>query len=534
LYNIEDIGDMKGLREEFLRHHGFGMPGVDYRQEVVSVKKIHTYARTKIFMAIVLSFLFISRDGFASQTSLSAITDEQAILNRINEPFKGDLDGIRSRRILRVLVCYCKTNYFFDRGKPQGFEYELMKAYEKFLNKKETSRYAKTKMIFVPVPFKQILQALNAGRGDIAAANLTITPERQKIVSFTTPYIPNVHEIVVLNKKVKDVQTVEDLSDKMVYVLQRSSYVTGLKSLNRRLKKLKRPPIHIKESHDYLVTEDILELVNAGVIDITVADQHEAEAWSQVLPNIVIRKELKINSRGNIAWAVRKKNQALLSSLNDFIQKNKRGTLLGNILFKRYYQNSKWIKNPMAETERKKLNHLIGLFKKYGDRYDFNFLKLSAQAYQESGLDNSKRSPSGAIGIMQVLPRTASDKHINIKNIHLLENNIHAGTKYLNFLRKRYFSRPEIKPADRVYFSWAAYNAGPAKIYKIRKAAVKRGFNPDKWFFNVEKIAGEIIGRETVDYVANINKYFVAYQLYFDIYEQRSKTKKSFHKNLHE
>ena len=491
--------------------------------------KTHTSARTKILIVLALSFPLISGLGFAAQKSLPSLTDKQAILNRINEPFKGDLDQIRARRIIRVLVSYCKTNYFFDHGKPRGFEYELMKAYENFLNKKEKRRYHKTKMIFVPVPFNQLFQALNDGRGDIAAASLTITPERRKIVNFTKPYIPRVHEIVVLNRKVKDVQSVEDLSDKMVYVRKASSYLTHLKAFNKTLKELKLPPVIIKESQEYIVTEDILELVNAGVIDITVVDHHEAEAWSQVLPDIVIRKDLKINSEGNIAWAVRKENQALLSNLNDFIQKNKKGTLLGNILFKRYYQNSKWIKNPVTETERKKINHLIGLFKKYGDQYDFNFLKLSAQAYQESGLDNSKRSPAGAIGIMQVMPRTASDKHINIKNIHLLDNNIHAGTKYLNFLRTRYFSNPEIEPADRVYFSWAAYNAGPAKIYKIRKEALKRGFNPNKWFFNVEKIASEIIGRETVDYVANINKYFVAYQLYFDVYEQRTKTKKSFH-----
>ncbi|PLX49966.1 MAG: lytic transglycosylase F, partial [Desulfobacteraceae bacterium] len=362
------------------------------------MKKTRTYARTGTLIVSALSFLLISSPGFAAQKSLPTITDEQAILNRIKEPFKGDLDEIRARRIIRVLVSYCKTNYFFNQGKPQGFEYELMKAYEKFLNKKEKSRYAKTKMIFVPVPFNQLFQALNNGRGDIAAASLTITPERQKIVNFTKPYIPKVHEIVILNKKVKDVQSVEDLSNKLVYVRQGSSYLTHLKAFNNTLKTLKRPPVIIKESQEYIVTEDILELVNAGVLDITVADHHEAEAWSQVLPDIVIRKDLKINSDGNIAWAVRKENQALLSNLNDFIQKNKKGTLLGNILFKRYYKDSKWIKNPVTETERKKLNHLTGLFKKYGDHYDFNFLKLSAQAYQESGLDNSKRSPSGAIG----------------------------------------------------------------------------------------------------------------------------------------
>jgi membrane-bound lytic murein transglycosylase MltF len=495
------------------------------------MRKTDTSARMGILIVFVLSILFIPGLALAVQKSIPPETDEQAMFDRINEPFKGDLDEIRTRRIIRVLVSYCKTNYFFDHGKPHGFEYELIKAYEAFLNKRVKNRTSKTKMIFVPVPFNQLFQALNDGRGDIAAASLTITPERQKIVNFTRPYIPKVHEIVVLNKKVKDVHSVEDLSNKMVYVLKGSSYLAHLKAFNKILKKLKRPPIRIKESQEYIVTEDILELVNAGIVDITLADHHEAEAWSQVLPNIVIRKDLKINSEGNIAWAVRKDNQKLLSSLNAFIEKNKKGTLLGNMLFKRYYQNSKWIKNPMTETERKKLNHLIALFKKYGDKYHFNFLKLSAQAYQESGLDNSKRSATGAIGIMQVLPQTASDKHIDIKNIQLLDNNIHAGTKYLNFLRARYFSSPEIEPADRVYFSWAAYNAGPTRIYKIRQETAKRGFNPNKWFFNVENIASEIIGKETVDYVSNINKYFVAYQLYFDIYQKRTKAKKSFHKN---
>jgi membrane-bound lytic murein transglycosylase MltF len=495
------------------------------------VTKTDTYARMgMLFVFAVSSFSNVSIAS-AAQKSVPPLTDDQAILHRIDEPFKGDLGKIRERRIIRVLVSYCKTNYFYDHGKPRGFEYELLKAYEKYLNRKVKNRYAKIKMIFIPVPFDRLFRALNNGRGDIAAASLTITPERRKIVDFTKPYIPRVDEIVVLNKNVKGLHAVEDLSNRIVYVRKGSSYVTHIESLNRKLKKLKRLPVNIIESQDYIVTEDILELVNAGVVDITVADHHEAEAWSQVLPDIVIRKDLKINSEGNMAWAVRKKNRALLSSLNGFIKKNKKGTLLGNILFKKYYQDSKWIKNPVTETEREKLNKLVGLFKKYGNQYHFNFLELSAQAYQESGLDNSKQSPTGAIGIMQVLPETASDRNINVKNIHLLDNNIHAGTKYLNFLRTRYFSSPEIAPADRVFFSWAAYNAGPAKIYKIRRETRKRGFNPNKWFFNVEKIADELLGRETVDYVSDINKYYVAYQLYFDIFEKRAKIKNSLHNN---
>jgi len=495
--------------------------------------KIDKYAQMAALMVCALSFLLNSIPVFAAQKKLPAsTTDEQALIQRIDKPFKGDLDQIRARKTIRVLVNYSRTNFFIDNGKIQGFEYELLKAYEKHLNKEEKNEYTKTKLIFVSMPFDQILQALNQGRGDIAAAGLTITPDRQKIVAFAKPYIPEVNEIVVLNKKIKNMRSIEDLSNRMVYVRKGSSYVKHLESLNEKLKKLKRPPVKIVAADDYIVTEDILEFVNAGIVDITVADHHIAQAWSQVLPDIVIRKDLKINSDGKIAWAVRKDNPELLSDLNAFIRKNKKGSLLGNILFRRYYQKSKWINNPITEKERKKLQKLIGFFEEYGLRYDFRFLKLAAVAYQESGLDNSKRSPTGAIGIMQVLPSTASDKHVNIKNIHLVENNIHAGSKYLNFLRTRYFSASEIIPADRVYFSLAAYNAGPAKVNKIRKTASERGFDPNKWFFNVENIAAEVIGKETVNYVANINKYYVAYQLYYDMYLQRERTKASFRRNV--
>jgi len=456
---------------------------------------------------------------------------EKVVFERIRAPFKGDLDQIRQRRLIRVLVSYSKSNFFYDYSSARGFEYELLKAYEKYLNKQIKSKYEKIRMIFVPVPFSQLLKDLQTGKGDIAAAGLTITPQRQASVNFTTPYIPRVDEVVVVNKASDTLQNIEDLSGQMVYVRAKSSYVTHLKSLNRQLKKKRKTPITIKEADKYIGTEDILEFVNAGVIPITVADHHIAELWGQVLPDIIVRKDLKINSGGGIAWAVRKENPNLLSHLNLFLEKNRRGSLLGNILFKRYYQNSKWIKNPNAEQEQKKLLEVLAIFKKYADRYDFNYLAIAALAYQESRLDHSKKSPTGAVGIMQVLPSTAADPKINIKDIHLVENNVHAGVKYLNFLRQRYFSGEDIAPADRVNFAWAAYNAGPRKINDLRKMATRRGFDPNQWFFHVEKIAAEVIGRETVEYVANINKYFVAYQFQFEFYQQRQKKLKSIKAN---
>ncbi len=344
---------------------------------------------------------------------------------------------------------------------------------------------------------------------------------------FTHPYIPEVSEVVVRNKSVSDLKTIEDLAGRVVYVRPKSSYVTHLAKLNHAFKAENRDPIKILEAASILGTEDILEMVNAGVVKVTVADHHIAEAWSEVLPDIRIDKDIKINSGGRIAWAVRKNNPELLRSLNGFIKKRKKGSLLGNILFKRYYQKAKWIKNPLSAKGRKDLEVLIRLFQKYSDQYGYDWLALVAQAYQESELDHRKKSPAGAIGIMQVLPSTASGHPININQIGKIENNIHAGVKYLDYMRRRYFSDPAIPPDAQIHFAWAAYNAGPARINRLRKIAAKRGLDPNQWFANVERIAAEKIGRETVSYVANINKYYIAYKLYADKILARDEVLKS-------
>jgi membrane-bound lytic murein transglycosylase MltF len=261
-----------------------------------------------------------------------------------------------------------------------------------------------------------------------------------------------------------------------------------------------------------LATEDVLELVNAGIFELTVVDQHLAELWAKVLPDLVLHKDLVINSGGNIAWAVRKENPELLASLNDFVSKHRQGTLLGNILLKRYYKNTKWIQNPLGQSDMEKFEKLSDLFKKYGQKYNFDWLKIAALAYQESGFDQKAKSPAGAVGIMQILPSTAATPNVNIPDVSKLENNVHAGVKYLSFLRQRYFSDPKISPPARMDFTFAAYNAGPARVRSLRQQARESGVDPNKWFFNVEYVALRVVGRETVRYVDNINKYYIAFK----------------------
>jgi membrane-bound lytic murein transglycosylase MltF len=220
-----------------------------------------------------------------------------------------------------------------------------------------------------------------------------------------------------------------------------------------------------------------------------------------------------VRTGGDIAWAFRKNSPKLKAVVNEFVRGHKKGTLLGNILFKRYLRDNRYVKNSVSAQEMKKFRAMVEYFKTYADRYDFDYLMLGAQAYQESGLDQSKRSPAGAIGVMQVLPSTAADPNVGIPNIEKLENNIHAGTKYLRFIVDRYFNEPSIDQVNRMLFAFAAYNAGPARINDLRKKAAKTGRDPDVWFHNVEMTAAQEIGRETVQYVSNIYKYYIAYRM---------------------
>ena len=266
-------------------------------------------------------------------------------------------------------------------------------------------------------------------------------------------------------------------------------------------------------------------MMNAGIIDSTVVFGSLATFWQQIFTNIRPHPELVLRARTEIAWAVRKESPQLKATLDEFVAKNKSGTMMGNMILRRYLQNTKWARNATSAADMKRFNELSGYFKKYAEEYKFEWLLLVAQGYQESGLDQSIRSPVGAIGVMQVMPTTAGDRNVTIKDIHLVEPNIKAGAKYMRFLVNQYFDEPGIDKLNRHLFAFASYNGGPNRIARLRREAAARGLDPDKWFNNVELLAAEQIGRETVQYVSNIYKYYVAYKLVQERTEQRDAAK---------
>ena len=433
------------------------------------------------------------------------------LLVKINEQWVGDFDGMVERRLIRALVTYSKTFYFLEGGRQRGTSYELLKEFEKKINKK-LKKGSKVSVIFIPVARNQLLPALVDGRGDIAVANLTITQARQRIVDFSDPMLDDVKEILVTGPSAPPIESIEDLAGKEIHVRASSSYYESLQRLNRFFRVTGETEMLLHLADEYMEDEDLLEMVNAGLIPMIIVDDHKAEFWAQIFDDITLRPDIPVNTGGKIAWAFRKNSPELREAINAFVAEHKQGTLFGNIMLKRYLRDTKWVKNALAEKELNKFKRLTRLFKKYGAVYDFDWLWLMAQAYQESRLEHNLRSPAGAVGVMQLLPSTAADPNIDIPNIQKLENNIHAGVKYLRFLRDRYFEDPALSEFDKAMFTFAAYNAGPARIAKLRERTEKLGLDPNRWFRNVERVVAREIGRETVQYVNNIYKYHIVYQ----------------------
>jgi membrane-bound lytic murein transglycosylase MltF len=428
------------------------------------------------------------------------------------QPFFGDLDEIRERRVLRALVVPSRTDFFLSGARIEGLQARLLDEYLAHLNR-GVPRIDHVRLRYLPVSFDRLLPELEAGHGDIAAALLTVTPEREARVAMVSSEAMPVDEVVVHHRDAEPVERLEDLAGREVLVLRGSSYAEHLRALNEDFDDLGLAPVRITEAESALRSEDILELVDAGVVPLTVVDDYKARLWSQVFDDLVVRPGVRVNAGGHVGWAVRQGNPQLQASLNSFLHQVKPGTTLGNVLDRRFLGQTRWIRNPTGARDRARLAQLMPLFERHGQAYGIDPLVLLALAFHESGLDASLRSPRGAVGLMQLLPSTASDPNVDIPDIWQPDNNVHAAAKYLAFLRDRYFSSDDIDPQARMAFVWAAYNAGPARVRRMRAMAEEMGLDPNRWFGHVELAAGQLVGVETVKYVADVRKYLVAYRL---------------------
>jgi membrane-bound lytic murein transglycosylase MltF len=439
-------------------------------------------------------------------------------------PFKGDFDQMVARRLIRVGVAANRTFYFVDKGVQRGAAYEMAQAFEDHLNKKlKTGPATKVHVLVVPLPRDVLAAALTQGRVDCVVAQVIVRPELQAVADFTIPTRKDVSEVVVTSPSAPAVATLDDLCGKRLYARKDSSAWQGVVALNERLAAKKLPPVELDEVPGNLEDDDLLEMVNADLVPMVAVQDYMAQFWKKIFTNITVHETLAVRTGASVAVPFRKNSPLFAAELNEFVAKNSMGTALGNMLQKRYLESTKYAKQAASEAERKKFAELVALFRKYSDQYSLDYLLMAAQGYQESGLDQNAKSHVGAIGVMQVMPATG--RELGVGDIRQTEANIHAGVKYMRFMIDRYYKDEPMDTLNKGLFTFASYNAGPARVRQLRQEARKRGLDPNVWFGNVEQIASERIGRETVTYVANIYKYYVAYRLIVEENSRRAAAK---------
>lgn len=437
---------------------------------------------------------------------------ENAFLRIASEPGGGDLAEIRRRGFLRVLVVHNKTHYLVDRGREFGVSHDMVREFEKRLNAdfpRKTRKFVP--VVFVPVHRDEIFTRLRDGRGDIAVANLTRTAEREALVDFSLPFLDNVREIVASGPRAPHISRLEDLAGRSVFLRRSSSFHDHLRAVNADFAARGLRPIRILAADDHLEAEDLLEMLDAGLVDYTVIDQHIGEAWRGTFRRVTLHPDVAIATGQTIGWALRKHTPELKAMVDDYLASHRAGTATGNTILHRYLSGTKWVRSATDPAELRRFERTIGFFRKYSPQYRFDPLMLAAQGYQESGLDQRCRSRVGAIGVMQLMPATG--RELQVGDIHLEESNIHGGAKYMRRLVDTHFADPGIDEFNRTLFAFAAYNAGPGRIASLRREAARLGFDPNRWFQHVETVAAMRIGRETTQYVANIAKYYIAYKL---------------------
>jgi membrane-bound lytic murein transglycosylase MltF len=425
-----------------------------------------------------------------------------------------------ARRRIRILAPYSRTHFFIDKGQPRGLIHDVGVALEEDINRQlKTTRETHVFVIVRPTSRDELYRALVEGRGDVIAAGLTVTPERQALVDFTVPGRRRVSEILVTGPGAALVERLDDLSGKLVHVRERSIQLQSLAKANEALAARGRQAIGVRTVPASLEDEDILEMVNAGIIKATIVDDYMAEFWSQVLPHLQLHRDIAVREGGDLAWAVRKGSPKLLSVLNTFAAAHPEGGAFRNVLFQKYLKSTQILRASTAPAELTNFEALQEVFKRYGQTYDLDYLLMMAQGYQESRLDQSVRSPVGAIGVMQVMPATGKD--LQVGDIHQIDANVHAGVKYIRFTMDQFFANQPMTLIDKTLFAFAAYNCGPARLRQLRAEAARQKLDPNVWFNNVERVASARIGRETVEYVSNIYKYYIGYQLVLQ--EQRER-----------
>ena len=427
-----------------------------------------------------------------------------------NEKLFGDLEQIKERGVLRVLLKNNSASYFFWKGGLMGFEYEMATAYAKELGVKLA--------VVVPPDNASLLEWLKEGKADLAAGFLTPSEDWSKhFIVASSPYHTASHHLVT-HKNDKKIKTKADLSGHTVVVHQSSIHWKVLEELKKS-----GIDLVLKAAPEDMEIEEILEKVAEGEYESTLVDEHLLDI--ELGAGVAVKSAIIFDKKYDHTLAVREENTDLLESLNTYIESKRDGKLYTR-LYRKYFDNSKSIsrlqRSRLKEVNgEKRLSAYDKHVKNYSEKYGFDWRLITAQMFSESRFRPSVRSSAGAIGLMQVMTNTG--KQLKLRKLTDPETNIHAGIKYMHWLSGKF--EDELPVADRMWFTLASYNAGLGHVLDARRLAAKIGLNKNRWFDNVEKAMlllskksyhskaryGYVRGREPVGYVKKIKELYENY-----------------------
>ncbi len=443
---------------------------------------------------------------------LLALLNQFIQIEKLTRPRKidsiEDWPEIKKRKYLRVALRNNSASYFLWRGKLLGFDYELLKAF--------AEKHKLLLEIVVPPNHVELMDYVRQGKADIAAGFLTITPDREQAgIQFSTPY-HFASELLISQKDQADIQSLEDLPGRTISIRESSSYWQTVKQLQETVN------VALVATPEYEETEEAIAKVASGDYELTVADNHIFDielTWRDD-----VRSVLPLGEPRGQGWAVRDNNPLLLKELNQFISKEYRG-LFYNMTYRKYFKAPKGVaklkQGQLDFNDSGKLSPYDDIVKQFAEQYQFDWRLLVAQMYQESQFNPKARSWAGAVGLFQVMPRTA--KELGYKNLQQPKIGIEAGVRYMDWSRQRF---PEtLTVTDRLWFTLAAYNAGAGHVHDARRLARQKGYNSNLWFGHVEKAMlllskreyaskarhGYVRGQEPVKYVRQIRDRFNAY-----------------------
>ena len=361
----------------------------------------------------------------------------------------------------------------------------------------------------------QLFDWLAVGRGDLIAANLVRTDEREAMgMRFTRPYLRIRETFVTAGAPVSDL---DGLSGRRVTVNPLTSYAVSLEGLAK--------DSDFDLDFAELSTTGILDAVAAEELDVTLVDGHRAALEATFEPRLSLGPTLEPEK--GLRWAVAENNAELRERLDAFVAENYRGYDF-NVLHRKYFVN----KRRMARQQEHRvtgdaLSPFDEIVKPLAEEAGFDWRLIVAQMYQESGFDPSRVSFAGAEGLLQVLPRTAAELGVDPAKLADPHIGIAAGVGYLAWTRERF---PDLPVGEQLWFALGAYNAGAGHIRDGRRLAARLNLDGSLWFENVERamlklaepeyakesVYGYVRGTEVTRYVREIRDRYGAYVDHFD------------------